>query len=148
MFYARTVSFYLRDFNTFFASMLPRPPSLQISRDDYIAVAQLLNRPHLSATHGLQCQASFTITLSLPTLISTESVIPSNHLILRRPLLLLPSVFPTIRVFSKESVLHIKGSKSWSFSFSISPFNEYSGLISLMIDWFDLAFQGIFKSLL
>ena len=80
---------------------------------------------------------------------SIESVMPSNHLILCRPLLLLPSIFPAIRVFSRESVLPIKWPKSWSFSFSISPFNEYSGLISFRIDWLDLlAVQGTLKSLL
>ena len=80
---------------------------------------------------------------------SVESVMPSNHLILRRPLLLLPSIFPSIRVCSNESVLHIRWPKYWSFSFSISPSNEYSGLISFRIDWFDLlAVQGTLKSLL
>ena len=79
---------------------------------------------------------------------SIESVIPSNHLILCHPLLLLPSIFPSIRVFSKESVLHIRWPKYCSFSFSISPSNEYSGLISFRIDWFDLAAQGTLKSLL
>ena len=69
---------------------------------------------------------------------SIESVMPSNHLILCRPLLLLPSVFPSIRVFSSESALHIRWPKYWSFSFSISPSSEYSGLISFRIDWFDL----------
>ena len=74
---------------------------------------------------------------------------PSNHLILCRPLLLLSSIFPSIRVFSSESVLRIRGPKYWSFSFSISPSNEYSGLISFTIDWFDLlAVQGTLKSLL
>src|SRR5574341_461489 len=80
---------------------------------------------------------------------SIESVMPSNHLILCYPLLLLPSIFPSIRVFSNESVLHIRWPKYWSFSFSISPSNEYSGLIPFRIDWFDLlAVQGILKSLL
>ena len=80
---------------------------------------------------------------------STELVIPSNHLILCHPLLLLPSVFPSIRVFSSESVIHIRWPKYWSFSFSISPSTEYSGLISFRIDWLDLlAVQGTFKSLL
>ena len=79
---------------------------------------------------------------------SIESVMPSNHLILCRPLLLLPSIFPSIRVFSSESVLHIRWSKYWSFSLSISPSNEYSGLIFFDIDWFDLlAVHGILKSL-
>ena len=80
---------------------------------------------------------------------SIESVIPSNHLIVCRPLLLLSSIFPSIRVFSNESVLYIRWPKYWSFSFSNSPSNEYSGLISFRIDWFDLlAVQGTLKSLL
>jgi len=80
---------------------------------------------------------------------SIESVIPSNHLILCHPLLLPPSIVPSIRVFTNESVLHIRWPKYWSFSFSISPFNEYSGLISLRIDWLDLlAVQGTLKSFL
>ena len=86
------------------------------------------------------CQASqsFTIPWSLLKLMSIESVMPSDHLILYDPLLLLPSIFPSIVVFSNESFLHISWLKSWSFSFSISPSNEYSGLISFRIDWFDL----------
>ena len=80
---------------------------------------------------------------------SNESVTPSNHLILCCPLLLSPSIFPSIRVISNESILHIRWLKYWSFSFSISLFNEYSGLISFRIDWFDLlAVQGTLKSLL
>ena len=80
---------------------------------------------------------------------SIESVMPSNHLILCCPLLRLPSIFPSIRVFSSESVLHIRWPKYWSFSFSISPSNEYSGLISFRMDWLDLlAVQGTLKSLL
>ena len=80
---------------------------------------------------------------------SIESVVPSNHLILCRPLLLLPSIFPSIRVFSDESVLHIRWPKYWSFSFSISPSNEHSGLISFRMDWLDLlAVRGTLKSLL
>ena len=80
---------------------------------------------------------------------STESVMPSNHLILCHPLLYLPSIFPSYRVFSSESVLHIRWPKYWSFSFSISPSNDYSGLISFRIDWFDLlVVQGTLKSLL
>ena len=80
---------------------------------------------------------------------STESVMPSNHLILCRPLPLLPSIFPSIRVFSNESVLAIRWPKYWSFSFNISPSNEYSGLISFRMDWLDhLAVQGTLKSLL
>ena len=80
---------------------------------------------------------------------SIESVMPSNHLILCRPLILPPSIFPSIRVFSNELVLHIRWAKYWSFSFSISPSNEYSGLISFRMDWLDLlAVQGTLKSLL
>ena len=96
-------------------------------------------------------QASLCITnsWSLLKFMSFESVMPSNHLILCRPLLLLPSIFPSIRVFSNESVLLIRWPKDWSFSFSISPFKEYSGLISFRMDWFDLlAVQGTLKSLL
>ena len=98
-----------------------------------------------------KCQASLSITnaRSLLKLISIESVMPSNHLILCRPLLLSPSIFPSIRVFSSESVLRIRWPKYWSFSFSISPSNEYSGLISFRMDWLDLlAVQGTLKSLL
>ena len=91
---------------------------------------------------------SFTISQNLLKLMSTESVIPSNHLILCHPLLL-PSIFPSIRVFSNESVLCTRWPKYWSFSFSISPSNEYSGLISFRMVWFDLlAVQGTLKSLL
>ena len=96
------------------------------------------------------CQASLSITnsWSLLKLMSIELVMPSNHLILCRPLLLLPSIFPSIRVFSNESFLQIRGPEYWSFSFSICPSNEYSGLISFRIDWFDFAVQGTLKSLL
>ena len=88
-------------------------------------------------------------SLSLLNLMSIELVMPFNHLILCHPLLLLPSIFPSIRVFSNESVLRIRWPKYWSFSFSISPSNEYSGLISFKIDWLDLlAVQGTLKSLL
>ena len=86
---------------------------------------------------------------SLPNLMSIESVMPSNHLILCHPFLLLPSILPSIRVFFNESVLHIRWPKYWSFSFSISPSNEYSGLISFRMDWLDLlAVQETLKSLL
>ena len=97
------------------------------------------------------CQASLSITnsWSLLKLMSIESVMPSNHLILCHPLLLPPSVFPSIRIFSNESVLCIRWPKYWSFSFNISPSKEYSGLISFRIDWLDLlAVQGTLKSLL
>ena len=102
---------------------------------------QLLHRVQLFGTPWTVArQASLSIinSRSPPKPMSFESVMPSNHLILRRPLLLLPSIFPSIRVFSSESVLHIRRPKYWSFSFSISPSNEYSGLISFRIDWFDL----------
>ena len=112
---------------------------------------QSLSRVRLFATPWTAaCQASLSITNSWNSfkLICIESVMPSNHLILCRPLLLPPSIFPSIRVFSDESVLRIKWPKYWSFSFSISPFNEYSELISFRIDWFDLlAVQGTLKSL-
>ena len=94
------------------------------------------------------CQASLSITNSRSLLrnISIKSVMPSNHFILCHPLLFPPSIFPSIRVFSNESVLHIRWPKFRSFSFSISPSNEYSGLISFRIDWFDLlAVQGILQ---
>ena len=94
------------------------------------------------------CQASLSITnsRSLLKLKSIESVMPSNHLILCHPLLLLPSIFPSIRVFSKESVLPIMWPKHWSFSFCVSPSNEYSGLISFRIEWFDfLAVKGTLR---
>ena len=100
-------------------------------------------------TAARQASLSITNSWSLPKLMSISSVMPSNHLILCRPLLLLPSTFPSIRVFSTESALHIRWPKYWSFSFSISPSNEYSGLISFRTDWLDLlAVQGTHKSLL
>ena len=96
------------------------------------------------STPGFLC---FTISLCLLKLMSIESVLPSNHLILFYPLLLLPSIFPSIRVFSSESALHITWPKYWSFTFSIRLFSEYSGLISFRIDWFDLfAVQGTLRS--
>ena len=102
--------------------------------------------------HGVQhAKASLSITnsRSLPKLMSIESVMPSNHLILCQPLLLPPSIFPSIGVFSNESVLLIRWPKYWSFSFSISPSNEHPGLISFRMDWLDfLAVQGTLKSLL
>ena len=104
---------------------------------------------HNLATAACQASLSFTTFWSLLKLMSIESVMPSNHLILCHPLLLLPSIFPSIRVFSNESALHIRWSKYWSFSFSISPSNEYLGLISFRMDWLDLlAVQGTLKSLL
>ena len=97
------------------------------------------------------CQASLSITSSwsLPKLMSIKLMMPSNHLILCHPLLFLPSIFPSIRVFSSESVLHISWPKCWSFSFSINPSNEHPGLVSFRMDWLDLlAVQGTLKILL
>ena len=112
---------------------------------------QLLNHVWLSATAWTTaCQASLSITnsRSLLKLMSIEAVMPSSHLILCRPLLLLPPTPPSIRVFSNESALHIGWPKYWSFSFNISPSNEYPELISFRMDWLDLlAVQGTLKSL-
>ena len=100
-------------------------------------------------TAACQASLSFTISRSLLKLMSIESVMPSNHLVLCHPLLLLPSIFPSIRVFSNELTLGIRWPKYWSFSLSISSSNEYSGFLSFGIDWFDLlAVQGTLKSLL
>ena len=111
---------------------------------------QSLSRVQLFATPWTtahQASLSITSSRSLPKLMSIESVMPSNHLILCHPLLLLPSIFPSIRVFSNESALHTRWLKYWSFSFSISPSNEHPGLISLRVDWLDLlAVQGTLKS--
>ena len=113
---------------------------------------QLLSHAWLLATPWTaahQASLSFTISLSLLKLMSTELMIPSNHLILCHPLLLLPSILPSIKVFSSELALRIRWPKYWSFSFSNRPTNEYSGLISFRIDWFDLfAVQRTPKSLL
>ena len=113
-----------------------------------VVVVQLLNRVQLFVTPWTaahQVSLFFTISQSLLKLMSIELVIPSNHLILYCPLLLLPSIFPSIRVFSNELTLHIRWPKYWSFSFC--PSNEYSGLISFRIDWFDLlAVEGTLKS--
>ena len=101
-----------------------------------------------SWTAAYQASLSITNSQSLPKLMSIESVMPSSHLILCHPLLLPPSIFPSIRVFSNESVLCIRWPKYWSFSFTISPSNEYSRLISFRMDWLDLfAVQGTLKSL-
>ena len=115
-------------------------------------VVQSLSHIQLFATPWTAAHQAFlsiTISQSLPNLMSIESVVPSNHLTLCRPLLFLPSIFPRIRVFSNESALCIRWPKYWSFSFSISPSNKCSGLISCRIVWFDLlAVQGTLKSLL
>ena len=111
-----------------------------------LSLVQLFVTPWTAAR---QVSLSFTISQSLLKLMSIESVMPSNHLILCHPLLLVPSIFPSIRVFSKELALLIKRPKYWHFSFSISPSNEYSRLISFKIGWFDfLVVQGTLKSLL
>ena len=118
----------------------------------YCVSVQSLSRVRLFVTPWIAaCQAFLSITNSRSSLklMSIESVMPSSHLILCHPLLLLLSISPSIRAFSNESVLHIRWPKYWSFSFSISPSNEYSGLISFRIDWLDLlAVQGTLKRLL
>ena len=117
-----------------------------------VVIVQSLSRVQLFLTPGTaarQASLSFTIFRSLLKLMSIDSVIPSNHLALCHTLLLLPSIFPNIRVFSNESVIHIRQPKYWSFSCSISPCNGYSEVISFRIEWFDLlAVQGTLKSLL
>ena len=116
-----------------------------------VVVQSLSQVQHFSTpwTAARQDSLSFTISWSLLKLMSTESVMPSNHLVLCHPLVLLPSMFLSIRVFSNELALCIRWPKYWSFSFSTSPSNEYPGLISFRIDWFDLlAVQGTLKSLL
>ena len=118
----------------------------------YISSVQLLTRVRLFATPWIavhQASLSITNSQSLLKLLSIQSVMPSNHLILSCPLLLPLSIFPSITVFSIELFLHIRWPKYWSFSFNISPSNEYSGLISFRIDWLDLlAVQRTLKSLL
>ena len=121
-------------------------PSYQIRSDQSLSRVRLFVTPWVAA-----CQASLSITnsRSSPRLTSIESVMPSSHLILCRPLLLLPPLPPSIRVFSNESTLHMRWPKYWSFSFSIIPSKEISGLISFRMDWLDLlAVQGTLKSLL
>ena len=125
---------------------LCQSPTLTLSSVQLLIHLQLFATPWTAA-----CQASLSITnsWSLLKIMSIESVMPSNHLILCCPLLLLPSILPSISVFSNESVLCIRWPKYWSFSFSISPSNEYSGLISFRINWLDLlAVQATLKSLL
>ena len=131
---------------------ISKSQELWIDLETVISSVQLFSRIQLFVTPWtVACQASLSITNSwnLLKLMSIESVMPSNHLILFHPLLLLPSFFPSIRVFSNESVLRIRWPKYWSFSFSISPSNKYSGLISFRMDLLDLlAVQGTLKSLL
>ena len=115
-----------------------------------ISSVQLLSCVRLFVTPwtaARQASLSITNSRSLPKLMSIELVMPSNHLILCLPVRLLPSIFPSIRVFSNESALRMRWPKYWSFSFNISPSNEHSGLISFRMDWLDLfAVQGTFKS--
>ena len=122
-------------------------PSLTV-----LSSVQLFSRVWLFETPwtaARQTSLSITKSLSLPKLMAIESVMPSNHLILPCPLPLLPSIFPSIRIISKESILHIRWPNCWSFSFNISPSNEYSGLISFRTDWlYLLVIQGTLKSLL
>ena len=119
------------------------------SIDSSVVIHSVMSNFVTPWTAARQASLSITISWSLLRLISIQSVMPSNHLILYHPLLLLPSIFPSIRVFSSESVLHIRWPKYRSFSFSTSPSNEYSGLISFRIDWLELlAVQGTLKSLL
>ena len=119
---------------------------IQISSVQLLSCIRLFETP---LTAACQASLSFTISQSLLKLMSIESVIPSNYLMLCHPLLFPPSIFPSIRVFSKESVLCIRLPKYWRFNFSISPLKEYSGLISFRMDWFDLlVVQGTLKSLL
>ena len=126
------ISFWISEFEVQMLSVQP------------LSCVQLFATPWTAAS-----SVSITNSQSLLKLIPIESMMPSNHLILCHPLLLLPSIFPSIRVFSSESVLNIKWPKYWSFSFNICPSNEYSGLISLRMDWLDLlAVQGTLKSLL
>ena len=124
----------------------------QLHIDLFIVVVQSLSCIQLFETPqrtAHKVPLSFTVSLSLLKLMSFESMMPFNHLILCCPLLLLPSIFPSIRLFSSKLALCIRWLKYWSFSFSISPSNEYSGLISFRINWFDLlAVKGTLKSLL
>ena len=131
----------------------PASPGLISSRIPCVfsSVQSLSHVRLFAAPWTAACQISLSITnsWSLLKLMCIESVMPSNRLILCHPLLLLPSIFSSIRVFSSESVLHIRWPKYWSFSFNISPSNEHSGLISFRMDWLDLlAVQGTLKSLL
>ena len=122
--------------NTWYKGQLLNLSGLPLQSVQSLSRAQLFATPWTTALG--QASLSITSSWNLLKLMSIESVIPSNHLILCCPLLLPPSIFPSIRVFSNKSVLCIRWPKYWSFSFSISPSNEYSGLISFKIDWFDL----------
>ena len=149
----KITDFFIRRnlFNFHISPCITFPPvnwlsSVQFSRHWLNWTVWLFATPWTTA-----CQASLSITnsWSSPKLMSIELVMPSNHLILYHPLLLLPSIFPSVRVFSNESALHIRWPKYWSFSFNISPSNEHLGLISFRMDWLDrFAVQGTLESLL
>ena len=135
----------------FFTAAPPGKPQIITNIKDLQISSVTQSCPTLCDPMNRRCQASLSITnyRSLPKLRSVELVMPSNHLILCHPLLLLPSIFPNIRVFSNESALCIRWPKSWSFSCNISSSNEHPGLISFRTDWLDLlVVQGTFKSLL
>ena len=133
-------------YSTLFLQILLEQSYLVISSVQSLSRVWLFATPWTAAP---QASLSITNSWSLPRLVSIESVMPSSHLILCRSLLLLPSIFPSIRAFSKESVLRIRWPEYWSFSFNISPCNEHSGLISFRIAWLDLlAVQKSLKSLL
>ena len=142
---------YFLSMRLVWSALLDRKDSFFIQVYPFSSV-QSLSRVRLFVTPWTAAhQASLSLTNSqrLPNLMSVESVMPSNHLILCRPLLLLPLIFPNTRVFSNESALYIRWPKYWSFSFNISPSNEHPGLISFGIDWLDLlSVQGTLKSLL
>ena len=132
--------------NSLLMNCPPPTPAPSLTPKAFSSVPQSCLTPWAMAPQASVC---ITNSRSLLKLMSIKSVMPSNHLMLCCPLLLLPSIFPSIRVFSNESLLHIMWAKYWSFSFSISPSNEYSGLISFRMDWLDLlAVQGTLKSLL
>ena len=150
MFYSEIMRIHLSLFELFFTLLEWSRSNNLIAK--VVVVVQSLNNFQLFVTPWTavhQASLSFPISRNLLKLMSTGSVMLSNHLILCLPLLLLPFLFPSIRVFSNESALHIRQAKYWRFSFSISPSNEYSGLISFRTDWFDFfAVQGTLKSLL
>ena len=130
---------------------MPQVVKLVFSSVQFSSVQSLSHVRHFVTpwTEAGQASLSITNSQSLLKLLSIKSVMPSNHLILCRPLLLLPSIIPSIRVYSNESVLHIRWPRGWSFSFSISPSNEYSGLTAFMMDWLDLfAVQRTLKNVL
>ena len=130
-------------FNT--GQMLLKTNTITVSSVQSLSCAQFFVTPRITAG---QASLSITNSQSLPKPTSIESVMPPNHRILCHPLLLLPSIFPSIRVFSNESALCIRWPKCWSFSFNISPSNEHPGLVSFRMDWLDLlAVQGTLKSL-